>query len=174
MAVSALQEMAAEYNPRKISPEELGKLRRSLRYFGFVEPVVINRRSQRIVGGHQRVRAAAEEGFETLPVVFVDLDEPSEKQLNLALNRISGEWDDEKLREVLASLDADGADLKLTGFDERELEKILADAAEAEEAEPELGAFEYRVVVDCKGEVEQAALIEQLEKEGWTCRPLIS
>ena len=77
---------------------------------------MVNRRSGHIVGGHQRVKAAAAEGLETLPVVHVDLDEPSEKQLNLALNRISGEFDMEKLAEVLGDLERAGADLELTGF----------------------------------------------------------
>jgi len=109
-----LAEMAAPYNPRKISSHDLDALRRSLKFFGTVEPIIVNKRSGRIVGGHQRVRAAAAEGIETLPVVHVDLDEPSEKQLNLALNRISGEFDLEKLAEVLGDLEAAGADLGLS------------------------------------------------------------
>jgi DNA modification methylase len=118
--------MAAPYNPRTMSEEDLASLRRSLRYFGIVEPVVVNRRTGRIVGGHQRVKAAQAEGIETLPVVHVDLDEPSEKQLNLALNRISGEFDLERLAEVLADLEAAGADLGLTGFSAEEIEEMVA------------------------------------------------
>lgn len=130
MSVSDLAGMAAPYNPRVISDADFAALRRSLRYFGFVEPVVVNRRLGHVVGGHQRIRAAQEEGFTDLPVVFVELDEPSEKQLNLALNRISGEWDDEKLRQVLADLDGAGADLSLTGFDDADLARLLHAAAE--------------------------------------------
>ncbi len=118
--------MPAPYNPRRISDHDLAALQRSIRFFGTVEPIVCNRRSNRIIGGHQRVRAAQAEGLEEFPVVWVDLDEPSEKQLNLALNRISGDWDDEKLRAVLAELNAEGADLALTGFDDTELENLLA------------------------------------------------
>src|SRR6266581_2486276 len=88
-----LSQMAAPYNPRTISEHDLAALRRSLKVFGTVEPIVVNRRSGHIVGGHQRVRAAEAEEIATLPVVYVDLDDPSEKQLNLALNRISGEFD---------------------------------------------------------------------------------
>ena len=119
--------MAAPYNPRKISDEDLESLRRSMRFFGVVEPVVVNRRTNRIVGGHQRVKAAEAEGIETLPVVWVDLDEPSEKQLNLALNRISGSWDEAALSAVLAELDEAGADLELTGFTAEELEELLGE-----------------------------------------------
>src|SRR5213593_851507 len=116
VAVTELASMAAPYNPRKISDHDLEALRRSLRFFGTVEPIVVNKRSDRIVGGHQRVKAAQAEGIETLPVVYVDLDDPSEKQLNLALNRISGEFDMEKLAELLKELETVGADLDLTGF----------------------------------------------------------
>lgn len=125
LPVAALQGMAAVYNPRKINDHDLAALRRSIRFFGAVEPVVVNTRTQRIVGGHQRVKAAAAEGIAEFPVVYVDLDEPAEKQLNLALNRISGQWDDEKLRALLIDLDAAGADLELTGFDDKELARLL-------------------------------------------------
>jgi DNA modification methylase len=120
-----LATMAAPYNPRTIEDHDLEALRRSLRYFGTVEPIVVNKRSDRIVGGHQRVKAALAEEIETLPVVYVDLDDPSEKQLNLALNRIHGEWDAEKLEAVLRELETMGADLDLTGFTQLELDELL-------------------------------------------------
>ena len=125
--------MAAPYNPRKISDHDLAALRRSLKFFGTVEPVVVNRRSGHIVGGHQRVRAAEAEGIEALPVVYVELDEPSERQLNLALNRISGEFDTEKLAVVLSDLEAAGADLELTGFTDDELAELVAALDEPQE-----------------------------------------
>jgi DNA modification methylase len=120
-----LATMAAPYNPRTIEDHDLDALRRSLRYFGTVEPIVVNKRSSRIVGGHQRVKAALAEEIESLPVVYVDLDDPSEKQLNLALNRIHGEWDAEKLEEVLRELELLGADLDLTGFTQVEIDELL-------------------------------------------------
>jgi DNA modification methylase len=119
-----LAAMAAPYNPRRISDHDLAALQRSLRFFGTVEPIVVNRRSGHIVGGHQRVRAAEAEGIERLPVVYVDLDDPSEKQLNIALNRISGEWDLEKLAAVLGDLERAGADLGLTGFTDAEIAEL--------------------------------------------------
>lgn len=122
---AALVGMAAPYNPRTISDHDLDALRRSLKFFGTVEPIVVNRRSGHIVGGHQRVRAAEAEGIASLPVVYVDLDDPSEKQLNLALNRISGEFDVEKLAELLKDLEAQGADLDLTGFTTVEIDDLL-------------------------------------------------
>ena len=124
--------MAAPYNPRRISEHDLEGLRRSLRFFGAVEPIVVNRRSGHIVGGHQRVRAAEAEGIENLPVVYVDLDDPSEKQLNLALNRVTGEWDTDLLSKVLADLKEMGADLELTGFRDDELAVYLGGAGGSE------------------------------------------
>src|SRR5437870_170727 len=117
-----LSQMAAPYNPRTISSHDLDALRRSLRFFGTVEPIVVNRRSGRIIGGHQRVRAAEAEEIATLPVVYMDLSEEQERVLNLNLNRISGEFEPELLERVLADLKAGGADLSLTGFTEDELE----------------------------------------------------
>ena len=129
--------MGASYNPRRIDPDQLLALRRSLRTFGAVEPVVANRRTGRIVGGHQRVKAAEAEGIETLPVVWVDLDETGERQLNLALNRISGEWDEDKLGELLLEMSKAGADIGLTGFDDSELQKILADLRRRQRGDPD-------------------------------------
>ncbi len=116
--------MGAAYNPRRIEPAQLAALGRSLRTFGAVEPVVANRRTGRIVGGHQRVKAAEAEGFETLPVVWVDLDETAERQLNLALNKISGEWDEGLLGALLEELGT--AALDLTGFDGSEVDELIA------------------------------------------------
>ncbi len=125
VATEALAGMAAPFNPRTISGHDLDALRRSLRFFGTVEPIVVNRRSGHIVGGHQRVKAAQAEGIDEMPVVYVDLDDPAEKQLNVALNRIHGEWDESKLEEILADLKTAGADLALTGFTEEELDELL-------------------------------------------------
>lgn len=135
LPVSRLSKMAAPYNPRKISDHDLAALRRSLTTFGVVEPVVVNwrtpgkgwpeRSKPTIVGGHQRVKAAEAENLDTLPVVWVDLDEAGEKQLNLALNRISGEWDEDILSNLLSELKDDGCDLELTGFEEHELTILM-------------------------------------------------
>jgi DNA modification methylase len=125
VSTSDLAAKAAPYNPRKIGDHDLAALRRSLKFFGTVEPIIVNTRSGHIVGGHQRVKAAEAEGIDTLPVVYVDLDDPSERQLNLALNRISGEFDVDKLQEVLADLQRAGADMELTGFTDTEIEDFL-------------------------------------------------
>ncbi len=84
----------APYNPRTIDPEAMAGLRRSVKEFGLVEPIVWNRQTARVVGGHQRLQALSEMGVQETPVVVVDLDETREKALNLALNNsaIAGEF----------------------------------------------------------------------------------
>jgi ParB-like chromosome segregation protein Spo0J len=84
----------APYNPRTIDPEAMAGLRRSVKEFGLVEPIVWNRQTSRVVGGHQRLQALSEMGVQETPVVVVDLDETREKALNLALNNpaITGEF----------------------------------------------------------------------------------
>ncbi len=125
IATNELRSMAAPYNPRAISDHDLMALGRSMTTFGVVEPIVVNKRTNRIVGGHQRVKAAEGAGVDQLPVVYVDLDESAEKQLNIALNRISGEFDVDKLAGLLSELNLAGADLDLTGFTQVELDELL-------------------------------------------------
>jgi DNA modification methylase len=104
--------MPAPYNPRTISPEALAGLRASVERFGLVEPVVWNRRTGHVVGGHQRLKALQALGETTTQVVVVDLDEIEEKALNVALNSpaIAGEFTPE-LHALLAEIEAALPDL---------------------------------------------------------------
>lgn len=110
----------AKYNPRRISDQQLASLKASIERFGFVDPVIVNDRTGTLVGGHQRIKAAKDLGLKEVPVVSVNLDEADEKALNVALNKISGEWDLDMLRGVLEDVQAGGLDLSLTGFTEDE------------------------------------------------------
>ncbi|MHB8674666.1 MAG: site-specific DNA-methyltransferase [Candidatus Limnocylindrales bacterium] len=113
-------------NPRRISDAELEALTRSVREWGFVQPVLVRRADRTVIGGHQRLLAARKLGIKTVPVIFLDLAVEQARLLNLALNRISGTWDTELLARLLADLQpVDGIDLSLTGFDEGELDKLL-------------------------------------------------
>jgi len=87
----------APYNPRDITSPALGGLVMSLKTFGMVDPLVVNKRNNVLVGGHQRLKAAEVLGWTTVPVVEVDLNEANEKALNVTLNnpRISGFFTDE-------------------------------------------------------------------------------
>ncbi len=116
----------AEYNPRKdLQPgdPEFEKIARSIREFGYVEPVVVNRRTGNLVGGHQRYKVLKQLGYTEIEYVEVDLDEKQEKILNVALNRIKGRWDTERLAELLTEIQELGQ-LEATGFEPWELEAL--------------------------------------------------
>lgn len=102
----------APYNPRTISEEALAGLRRSVSEFGIVQPIVVNKRTGHIVGGHQRAKVLEAEGVEETDVIEVDLPESREKALNVAMNspHIAGEFSDD-LGALLVQLEADDADL---------------------------------------------------------------
>jgi len=110
-------------NPRRISDAELEALTRSIQQFGLVDPVIARRDDGTVIGGHQRLLAARRLGLTTVPVVYVDLSLEQARLLNVALNKISGEWDQELLARLLADLE--GADLSLTGFSEDDVKKLL-------------------------------------------------
>ena len=100
----------ADYNPRvELQPgdPEYEALKTSLETDGVVVPIIWNETTGRIVGGHQRYKALMDMGVEETDVSVVHFDETKEKQANVALNRIEGEWDDEKLHDLFAELDTD-------------------------------------------------------------------
>lgn len=129
----------AEYNPRRISEEEFSKLRNSISEFGLVDPIIINLKNNRIIGGHQRYDILIEEYANTKDNEYLNIirlgdigwvfpeaelnipSEDYEKALNIALNNISGEWDNPKLETILNDLDLD---INLTGFQEEDIEDI--------------------------------------------------
>lgn len=118
----------ADYNPRKdLQPgdPEYDKLKRSLTEFGYVEPVIYNATTGRVVGGHQRLKVLADLGHTEVDCVVVELDETREIALNVALNKISGEWDEDKLALLIADLDASDFDVELTGFDDAEIQAMI-------------------------------------------------
>lgn len=115
----------ADYNPRKISGPEFEKLKKSIQEFGYVDLIILNKRTGNIVGGHQRYKALSDLGYEEADTVIIDLDETEEKALNLALNKISGEWDVERLKDVLLEIDTGEVDVELTGFDLSEIEEMM-------------------------------------------------
>ena len=125
-AISEL--IPAPYNPRKdIQPgdAEYEKLKRSLEEFGYVEPVIWNARTGHVVGGHQRLKVLRELGETEIDCVIVDLPDAQEKALNIALNKISNDWDKEKLAELLEDLQSTDIDMTVTGFDSAELDAVL-------------------------------------------------
>jgi DNA modification methylase len=113
-------------NPRRISDAELEALTRSLREFGFVQPVLARHDDHVVIGGHQRLVAARRLGYTTVPVILLDLGKEQAQLLNVALNKISGSWDEQLLARLLADLQTvPDVDLALTGFADDEIGKLL-------------------------------------------------
>lgn len=118
----------AEYNPRKrLKPgdEEYERLKTSIEHFGYVDPIIINADGT-VIGGHQRLYVLRDLGYSEVDVAVVNISKNDEKALNVALNKISGEWDMEKLAQLFVDLDVEGYALEVTGFDEDELAELLS------------------------------------------------
>jgi DNA modification methylase len=123
-------------NPRWIGQEELDSLERSIRRFGFVAPILARREDHTVIGGHQRLVAARRLGLTTVPVTYLDLSIEQARLLNLALNKISGSWDEQLLARLLADLQASpDVDLSLSGFAEDEVRDLLRSLETREKAE---------------------------------------
>lgn len=113
-------------NPRRIGDQELDALTKSMRAHGFVLPVLARASDKIVIGGHQRLVAARRLGHKTVPTMFLDVDTEQAHLLNLALNRISGEWDPDLLGQMLRDLSlVPDIDLSLSGFSDDELKKFL-------------------------------------------------
>ena len=112
----------AEYNPRNLTDEQKDNIKKSLDEFGFVNPLVVNSNPDRqniVIGGHQRLKVAQELGYDEVPVVYINLNEAQERELNIRLNRNTGEWDLESLAEHFTK-----GQLGDWGFDNEELSVI--------------------------------------------------
>lgn len=124
--------LPASYNPRKISSDALGRLTKSLHELGNLQPITWNAKTNRIVGGHQRLKCYMAMGVDVVDVWAVWLDEKQEKTANIALNKLSGEFDLPQLKDILEELDTGEIDLDITGFGADELADLM------EQTKPEI------------------------------------
>lgn len=157
----------AEYNPRQLKTHQYQQLKDSLTSFGFVDPVLVNVHKERkniIIGGHQRVKVARDMGFVDVPCVELSLTPDQEKELNIRLNKISGEWDFDALANHFET-----EDLLEWGFDEKELS---IDAAVNHENFADKLDLTYRLEITCLNEKEQETLYKKLTNDGYECRVL--
>ena len=118
----------AEYNPRKKlkkGDKEYEKIKNSIEEFGFADPLVVNA-DMTIIGGHQRLTVAMDMGYTEVPCAVVDVDKVREKALNIALNKITGAWDEQMLADLLTDLKEADYDLDWTGFEAAEVEQIFS------------------------------------------------
>jgi len=119
----------AEYNPRKdLKPGDPAyeKLKRSMTEFGYVEPIIWNEETGNIVGGHQRYKVLVAEGHTEVECVIVKMSSEREKALNVALNKVTGDWEFEALADLIKDLEAQDFDVTLTGFDAAEIEDLFS------------------------------------------------
>ena len=117
----------AEYNPRKkLKPgdPEYEKIKNSIEEFGFADPLVVNA-DMTIIGGHQRLNVAIALGYTEVPCAVVDIDKTREKALNIALNKITGAWDENLLADLLKDIQDSNFDLGFTGIDPPEISELF-------------------------------------------------
>lgn len=142
-------------NARTHSPEQINKLRSSLREFGFINPVIIDR-DYGVIAGHGRIMAAKEEGLTEVPCVFADhLTEAQKKAYIIADNRMAMDagWDEELLRVEIEALQAEAFDLSLTGFDEKELSDLFKTESDVQDDDYDLTAALEKAAFVEKGDV---------------------
>jgi hypothetical protein len=148
------------WNPRKISEKELKGLTESLKRFGFVDPVIVNKRNNHIVGGHMRVRAAEELKMKQVPVIYVDLDDIQEKALNITLNShtVAGKFDVDQLGELLLEIKNNAIELvQPLNLDQLAIDFNLLTETEIETPEPQESDTiieNYNFTIKCKSKVE--------------------
>ena len=143
----------SEYNPRKISKESLEQLKESVRRFRMVDPIIVNfapTRKDVVIGGHMRLRGAKELGLKEIPVVYVNIpDIKQEKELNLRLNRNTGEWDWNLLAEFNETLLTD------VGFTSEEMDEVFGidENPELFDLEKELAKLDIKKIDVKKGDI---------------------
>lgn len=134
----------AAYNPRKKlkkGDKEYEKIKQSLLKFGYVDPIIVNE-DLTVIGGHQRLTVLKDLDYETAKCVIVKLSKEDEKVLNIALNKITGQWDDALLADLLLDLQESDFNLDLTGFEPPEIDNILSNVHDKELSEDEFDVEE--------------------------------
>ncbi|MBV4424306.1 site-specific DNA-methyltransferase [Clostridium tyrobutyricum] len=117
----------ATYNPRKkLKPgdKEFEKIKNSITEFGYVEPIIVNS-DLTIIGGHQRATVLQSLGYEEIDCIAIEIDKTKEKALNIALNKITGEWNKELLADLIKDLQSSDFDVAFTGFEPPEIEQLF-------------------------------------------------
>jgi len=159
-------------NPRQ-NKSAINEVAKSIKRFGFASPIIARAADKMIIAGHTRFEAAKKIGLKSVPVRFMDLDLNDAQLLALADNKIGeiADWDQDKLKEVLASLE--DQDLSGLGWSDDDLKSLLDNEEEqiGDFSEDDLG-FRYQILIEDLNEESQADLFEELEKQGYKCRPL--
>ena len=119
----------ASYNPRKkLKPgdAEYEKIKNSITEFGYVDPIIVNS-DMTIIGGHQRWSVLKALGYDEVDCVVIEIDKTKEKALNIALNKVTGEWNKELLADLIKDLQSLDYDVSMTGFEPPEIDELFND-----------------------------------------------
>jgi ParB-like chromosome segregation protein Spo0J len=154
----------APYNPRQSTAKQEKHLKESLEKFGLVEPIIFNKQTGYIVGGHFRVRELKKLGIKEIECVIVDLNEADEKELNIRLNANTGSWD----WDTLAN-DWDVVDLEAWGLDIPQFDTV--EEQEMEDLSDKIKSM-FKIEVICKDEQEQEKTYNKLIEQNYECRLL--
>jgi ParB-like chromosome segregation protein Spo0J len=154
----------ATYNPRQISTKQYKDLKASIKKFGLVDPIIINKNKNVVIGGHQRLKICKELKYIEIDCVVLDLSKEEERELNIRLNKNTGDFD----IDILAN-EFDIDELTDWGFKHIDLginvDKIQEDLSDKLE-------LQYKIEVEVISEKEQEQLYNELTKKGYKCRIL--
>ena len=154
----------APYNPRQSTAKQEKHLKESLEKFGLVEPIIFNKQTGYIVGGHFRVRELKKLGIKEIECVIVDLNEDDEKELNIRLNANTGSWDWDTLANDWEVVDLEAWGLEIPQFDEGNDEDL-------EDLSDKIKSM-FKIEVICKDEQEQEKTYNKLIEQNYECRLL--
>jgi len=154
----------APYNPRQSTAKQEKHLKESLEKFGLVEPIIFNKQTGYIVGGHFRVRELKKLGIKEIECVIVDLNEDDEKELNIRLNANTGSWDWDTLANDWDVVDLEAWGLEIPQFDEGNDEDL-------EDLSDKIKSM-FKIEVICKDEQEQEKTYNKLIEQNYECRLL--
>lgn len=160
-------------NARVHDNKNIDAIKGSIAQFSQVEPLIVNRRNNVVIGGNGRLAAMKSMGIKRVHVNYVDVSDSQAAALSIALNR-SGElakWDNDVLTKSLLALRDEDFALEQIGFDDLDMKKILGEISD-EKPDDEKYKSMFEVVIECSDEAEQQEIYERLEAEGLKCRVL--
>jgi hypothetical protein len=158
-------------NPRRISKKARAALATSVRRFGLVQPIVLNERTGRVVGGHQRLDVLREQGVVEVDVAIGSWSDAEERVLNVALNNPNAQGEFTDVREFVAEA---LSVLSLDDFETLQLGDLVLDrSSKTEQKRRDDKTLEYKLVITARDEAHQCELLERLEADGLDVKLLI-
>lgn len=167
----------ATYNPRvklQESDPEYQRILESVNGFGYADPMILNAHNNVLISGHQRLTILKKLGYTSADVSIVNIIDPKkEKSMNIAMNKITGRWDEQKIREILIEFDVYDEHARLAGFEEEEFERLKNAEEDINDGEhgPNIGlSSKFEIIVECANEQQQNDMFNELGDRGFKCR----